>query len=126
MKVLMKCTYSKRIAPYVEAELANARRAESVGDTLQAFAHLERTHVIGQESTFWYVKVHVLMLVWGFRNRSAKEAVGQVVRVVGATTKTVFGMIPQGNTGGANVSPFRKIPIAPDSVTPIHEAKFGV
>lgn len=84
----MKRTYSQRSAPYVEVELANALRAESVEDTQREFAHLERAHVIDQESTFWHVKVHVLMLVWAFRNRSAKEAVempgsrcrGQVLR----------------------------------------------
>jgi len=122
----MKRTYSQRIAPYVEAELANALQAAAIGDIQQEFAHLERAHVIGQESTFWHVKVHVLMLVWAFRNRSAKEAVGQLFRIVGAATKTVFGLVPQGNTGGANVSPFRKMPIAPDLVTLIHEAKSAV
>jgi len=122
----MKRTYSQRIAPYVEAELANAQRAESVGDPQQEFVHLERAHAIGQESTFWHVKVHVLMLVWAFRNRSAKEVIGQIFRIVGAATKTIFGLVPQGNTGGANVSPFRKMPIAPDLVTLIQEAKSGV
>jgi hypothetical protein len=46
MEVSMKRTYSQRIAPYVEAELANAERAESVEDTQREFAHLERAHVI--------------------------------------------------------------------------------
>jgi hypothetical protein len=82
--------------------------------------------VIGHESTFWHVEVHVLMLVWAFRSRSAKEAVGQLFWIVDAATKTVFSLVSQGNTGGANVSPFRKMPIAPDLVTLIHEPKSGV
>ncbi len=59
----MPHSFSQRIAPYVEAELADAVQARSAGNTQQEFTHLERAHVIGQESTYWHVKVHVLMLV---------------------------------------------------------------
>ena len=34
--------------------------------------------------------------------------------IVGAATKTFVGLVPHGNTGGANVSAFRRMPIAPD------------
>lgn len=122
----MQRTFSQRVASYVEAELANAKLAGSAGDTQQEFAHLERAHVLGQESTYWHVKVHVLMLVWATRNRSVREMLGQVFRIVGAATKTVFGLVPQGNTGGANVSPFRKMPIAPELAALIRKAKSGV
>lgn len=122
----MQSTFSQRVAPYVEAELAHAKRAKLVGDIQNEFAHLERAHVIGQESTYWHVKVHVVMLVWAFRNHSVKEVAGQIFRIVGAATKTVFGLVPQGNTGGANVSPFRKIPVAPELAELIQEAKSGV
>jgi hypothetical protein len=36
------------------------------------------------------------------------------MRIVGAATKTPVGWLPHGNTGGANVSPFRPMPIPPD------------
>ncbi|WP_100638363.1 DUF3703 domain-containing protein [Marinobacter salexigens] len=119
----MQSEFSRQIAPHVEAELANARRAGSAGDAQQEFAHLERAHVIGQESTYWHVKVHVLMLGWALRNRSAREAFGQGFRILGAATKTVFGLVPQGNTGGANVSPFKNMPIEPELATLIQKAK---
>jgi hypothetical protein len=119
----MKRTFSQRVGSYVEAELAKAKRAKSVGDIQQEFTHLERAHVLGQESTYWHVKVHVLMLVWATRNRSVRELVGQIFRIVGAVTKTVFGLVPQGNTGGANVSPFKKMPIEPELATLIQKAK---
>ena len=106
--VFMQRGFSQQIAPYVEVELANAKRANAASDTQQEFAFLERAHVIGQESTYWHVRVHVLMLVWAARNRSVREAFGQVFRIVGAATKTAFGLVPSGNTGGANVSPFKK------------------
>ena len=119
----MRRKFTRRIAPYVIAELASAKRVRSVGDTRQEFAHLERAHVIGQESTYWHVKIHMLMLVWAIRNRSVREALGQVFRIVGAATKTEFGLVPQGNTGGANVSPFKTMPIAPELSALIQKAK---
>lgn len=122
----MRRGFSQQIASHVEIELANAERANSAGDAQQEFAYLERAHVIGQESTYWHVKVHILMLLWAARNRSVQEAFGQVFRIVGAATKTAFGLVPPGNTGGANVSPFKKMPIAPDLAALIQKAKSGV
>ena len=54
------------------------------------------------------------MLRWGLRQRRPREVAGQLLRVVGAATKTAVGGVPTGNTGGADVSPFRPMPIAPD------------
>lgn len=122
----MKRNFSQRVAPYIEEELANSKRARSADDTRQEFVHLERAHVIGQESTYWHVKIHVLMLIWAIRNHSVRETLGQVVRVIGAATKTVFGLVPQGNTGGTNVSPFRKMTTAPELAALIKKAKSGV
>ena len=61
-----------------------------------------------------HVRVHAEMLLWGIRQRSAREVLGQAVRIIGAATKTFVGLVPHGNTGGANVSAFRRMPIAPD------------
>ena len=106
--------FSQRIAPHVDREIAAARRLDAAGEAGASFAHLERAHVLGQASTFHHVRVHVLMLVWAMKHRVWKEARGQVLRIVGAATKTVFGWVPTGNTGGANISPFKPLPIAPD------------
>jgi hypothetical protein len=104
--------FTTRIRPHVEAEIAAARRAQRLGDATAAFNHLERAHVLGQPSTWLHVRVHWLMLLWGLRQRRAAEVAGQLLRVFGAATKTPFGLVPAGNTGGANVSPFRRMPIA--------------
>ena len=122
----MQRTFTKRIASSVESELENAKLARSAGDFSQEFTHLERAHVLGQESTYWHVKVYVLMLVWATRNGLVREALGQVFRIVGAATKTAFGLVPQGNTGGANVSPFKKMPVSPELAALIQRAKSGV
>ena len=106
--------YSKKITPYVKAELELATKACNAGNIKLEFQHLENAHVLGQESTYWHVKVHILMLIWAVRNLKLREVTGQVFRIVGASTKTVFGLVPQGNTGGTNVSPFKAMPIKPE------------
>ncbi len=117
--------FRTRIGPSVEAELSAARLAADQGDWSQAFARLERAHVLGQASTLLHVRVHWHMLVWGLRQRSAREVFGQSVRLIGAATKTPFGLVPTGNTGGANVSPVRRMAIAPDLQRLIDAARSG-
>lgn len=107
----MMSTFSKNIAPAVQREITLAKKSQASGNTAESFHHLENAHVLGQESTWWHVKVHCLMFLWAIRQRNVKEALGQLVRIVGAATKTAIGLVPAGNTGGSNVSPFKKLPI---------------
>ena len=82
-----------------------------------SFRHLERAHVLGQNSTVEHVRVHWRMLLWSLRRHDLREAVGQIFRIVGATTMTGIGLVPDGNTGGSNVSPFLRMPVPPDLAT---------
>jgi len=122
----MKSNFTRMIGPYVEAELGFSREAREAGESLREFTHLERAHVLGQESTYWHVRVHGMMLAWAIRNRSFSEVLGQLFRIVGAATKTAIGLVPQGNTGGANISPFKKMPIEHELAALIRDAKSGV
>ena len=106
--------FSARIRPGVERELEAARVARRLGNAATAFSRLERAHVLGQASTLLHVRVHWEMLLWGLRERSAREAFGQALRIAGAAILTPFGLVPGGNTGGANVSPFAPMPIPSD------------
>lgn len=58
-----------------------------------------------------HVWVHWHMLRWALRHRNVRECVGQITRIIGAATKTALGWVPAGNTGGANVSPFKPMPV---------------
>lgn len=102
--------FTARIQPAVQRELEAAR----VAPMLDAFSYLERAHVLGQSSTRLHVRVHWHMLVWGLRQRSAREVAGQALRIAGAVLLTPFGLVPAGNTGGANVSPLKPMPIPLD------------
>ncbi len=106
--------FTRNIRPYVEEELALARNDQNFGNKAEAFAHLENAHVLGQASTRLHVKVHVQMLVWAVKQGKIGEVFGQLFRIAGAATKTAFGLVPTGNTGGTNVSPFKVMPIKPE------------
>jgi hypothetical protein len=106
--------FSSNIRPHVEIEFQAAKEAEANKHVGLGFAHLERAHVLGQASTVQHVRVHWRMLLWAARQGSLRECLGQLLRIGGAATKTAAGLVPYGNTGGSNVSPFKPMPIAPD------------
>ncbi|WP_439133101.1 DUF3703 domain-containing protein [Pseudomaricurvus sp.] len=107
----MNCYFAKHITPFVQAELTKSDIQMTNGASQQAFKHLENAHILGQESTYWHVKVHYHMLLWGLKEKDTPEIRGQLLRIIGAATKTAFGMIPKGNSGGANISPFKSLPV---------------
>jgi len=87
------------------AEVQRAERALANDDLADAFAHLERAHVLGQ----WYVKPHVMthlgVLRVGWRRRDLREIFGQLLRIPGGMIGSAIGRVPRGNTGG---SPHRR------------------
>ena len=113
-------SFAVNIRPHVDAELRAA-----VLDPPNEFAHLERAHVLGQASTREHVRVHWRMLRWAWRHRDAREFAGQLLRIVGAATKTFIGLVPAGNTGGANVSAVRPMPLDPELAAIIDRARGG-
>ncbi len=115
--------FSRNIAPFVDGELRQANDAELVGQTALAFSHLERAHILGQASTYQHVRVHLRMLQWGLRHRRPREVLGQVFRLFGAATKTAIGLVPEGNTGGANISALQAMPVPQDLNAIIRQAR---
>jgi hypothetical protein len=111
LNVIRMKSFGKRIRPHVTTEIDRAAAAEREGDFERAFSCLERAHVLGQASTREHVRVHWLMFVWGLKRHDAREVFGQVVRLIGAATKTAVGLVPAGNTGGSNISPVKRLPI---------------
>jgi hypothetical protein len=94
-------------------ELEAATRAEHEGDLDAAFVHLERAHILGQRNTFAHTYAHLRMLRIGLRRRDPREILGQLLRIPAALTKSLI-WVPRGNTGGANVNPFRPMPVPSD------------
>ena len=74
--IRMSSVFTKNIAPYVQAELTQALAARHKQKPMIEFSHLENAHVLGQESTYWHVKTHLLMLLWAVRNSAPREFLG--------------------------------------------------
>jgi hypothetical protein len=105
---------SKTLRKHIDLEIGTAIELLEEGRADAAFPHLERAHVLGQADTGIHTRVHWLMLIAGIRRRDIGEVWGQLIRIVGAATKTPLGIYPKGNTGGANVYFFKPMPIAPE------------
>ena len=118
-----RLSFANRIRAHIDDELARADAAERAGDAAASFTHLERAHVLGQASTVQHVRTHWAMLLWALRHRAPREVRGQITRLIGAATKTWIGLIPSGNTGGANVSAFSPMPIPDDLADIIAHAR---
>jgi hypothetical protein len=114
---------SETLKKYIDAEVERAEKRVAAGDFDAAFHHLERAHVLGQAITYEHARVHWLMLKIGWKKKDLREIFGQIFRIVGASTKTPFGIYPTGNTGGANVSPFKPMPVAEDLQAILKQAK---
>jgi hypothetical protein len=97
-----------------EAEMAAAKRLLQSGRLDQATRHLERAHVLGQSCVVPHVRSHWLMLRVGMRRGAASEVWGQAVRIVLGAFGSAIGVVPVGNTGGTDISMFKRLPIAPD------------
>lgn len=95
------------------AYLLELGAASTALDHERAFYHLERAHILSQRYTLLHVRVHWLMLKLGFAIGDWKEAFGQAVRIVAAAFFSRI-WIPVGNTGRANVSAFKPMPIPDD------------
>ncbi|MEC6797058.1 DUF3703 domain-containing protein [Photobacterium sp. S4TG1] len=115
--------FSHNIAPYIKREIMRSYRAQKKGDTAAEFRHLENAHVLGQESTYWHVKVHFLMLRWALKQRDIKEINGQLIRIIGAAFLTAIDGVPIGNTGGSNVHALKVMPISAEHAEIIVKTK---
>lgn len=95
------------------AELQSAATAASSGNAEQAFHHLARAHILGQRHTIQHVQSHWLMLKLGLSVGAWGEVAGQMSRIVAAALFSRI-WVPAGNTGRANVSAFKPMPIPED------------
>jgi hypothetical protein len=96
-----------------EAELGAANTAAVEGKVEVAFHHLARAHILSQRYTSEHVHVHWLMLRLGASTGAWREVIGQSTRIVAAA---VFSRIwvPIGNTGRADVSAMKPMPVPDD------------
>jgi hypothetical protein len=95
-------------------EIAQAQRLLKSGSLDEAFAHLESAHVLGQRYVVPHIRTHWLMLRIGLSRRSVAEISGQAARIVLGALGSFINVVPTGNTGGTNISMFKRLPIDPE------------
>ena len=97
-----------------DRELGRAEQMIAVGELDGAFAHLERAHVIGQMFVWPHARSHWLMCRVEMQRRRGAAVFGQVMRIILGMIGSAIGIVPVGNTGGTNISMFRRLPIDPE------------
>ncbi len=100
---------------HCEMQFANDARKEN--ELNLAFRHYERAHILSQKYTFPHIKSHIGMLRIGLLRKDMREIFGQCIRMLAALVFSKL-WVPIGNTGGANVSALKPMPI-PDDLKPL-------
>jgi Protein of unknown function (DUF3703) len=108
-------TYNRQplITAWNQERLA-AAEALRRNDPTQAWAHLERAHILSQPMAGRHVRTHMAMLRFAVRSFRPHEVAGQLFRTLVAAPGSWSGRYPLGNTGGANVSAFAPMDIPRD------------
>ncbi len=94
--------------------MAEAGGQLAAGDVKNAFAALERAHVLGQLDFVPHLRVHWQMLRVGWSAGDRCEVTGQLMRIALVPVGHLVGRLPVGNTGGVNVSAFKPMVIPPE------------
>ncbi|OAN98452.1 DUF3703 domain-containing protein [Parasphingorhabdus sp.] len=105
---------SPKLQTAFATEMMLSSKAYAASDWDRAFHHLERAHILGQREFSPHLKTHYGMLKIGFLRRDWREVVGQVLRIMAVFPASLFGWVPIGNTGGANVSALKPMAIPED------------
>ena len=94
-----------------KTEIAQAKSFIAAGNLEAGFAYLERAHVIGQNYVLPHITSHWVMFRVEMRRRRLAAALGQLVRIVLGALGSAVGAVPTGNTGGTDISMFKRMPI---------------
>jgi hypothetical protein len=112
-----------KLIPFFDKELTTAEMAFSKKDFQNSWNHLERAHVLGQPYPIAHSVVHWKMLLFGIRTKNTKEIIGQLPRLLVGGVKSFVGIIPTGNTGGANVPALQHMEIPEELKQIIEQTK---
>ncbi|RKQ69336.1 uncharacterized protein DUF3703 [Litorimonas taeanensis] len=96
------------------SEMTAARQAYENHAWKTAFYHLERAHILGQRYFWPHLQTHLWMFRFGLKRRDVKEITGQSLRILAVFPAALFNWVPEGNTGGANISAIKTLPIPTD------------
>ncbi|ABM24007.1 DUF3703 domain-containing protein [Marinomonas sp. UCMA 3892] len=105
---------NKKIKHEYQISMRSAMEAEQVNDLDNAFKSLERAHILGQRYFIPHIATHWQMLRIGLKRNDNREVIGQIVRLIATVPGFIFGWVPRGNPGGANISALKPVPLPAD------------
>lgn len=88
-----------------------AKSSYRAGDHKAAFSCLETAHILGQQFLLPHITVHIWMLRVALTRQDKREMRGQIARLFATVPGFIAGWVPLGNTGGANVSALKPMPV---------------
>ena len=97
-----------------QQEMTLAKTSYARRQWATAIHHLERAHIVGQRYFWAHLNTHLWMLRIALLRLDRREVMGQLSRLLAVLPGYIFGWVPVGNTGGANVSPIKSMPIPQD------------
>jgi hypothetical protein len=97
-----------------DKEIQESKSLFKQNDLISSWRKLERAHIIGQPWTIEHTYSHWRMLLFAFKVKNLKEIIGQLPRLLIGGVKSYVGIIPIGNTGGANINPLKKMKVPED------------
>ena len=98
----------------INRNIVDARNACKHGQWEMCWLLLEDAHVLSQPWVWPHIRVHVAMLVAGWRARDSREVRGQLLRLLVGGPASAVGRYPTGNTGRARVSAIQPMPMRAD------------
>lgn len=101
---------SKQIKSEFYNQLQLGKTALKSTNYQSVFYHFENAHILGQKHVWRHTLSHFWMFVYGIKTKDIKEITGQIFRMIASLIFTLI-WVPLGNTGGANISPIKPIPI---------------
>lgn len=80
-------------------------------DVELAWWSLEKAHILSQPWPWPHTRTHLAMLTLALRTRDAREAIGQIIRILVAAPGSAAGRYPEGNSGRARVPMMEPMPV---------------
>lgn len=107
---------------FVEEELTTWREHRRAGRVAEAWAALERAHILSQPDAWLHTRVHLDMLAYAVALKDWPEFRGQIARIAVAGIGSRLGRAPIGNTGRSDVPILQPMSVAPDLAAKLAEA----
>ncbi len=114
---------SKRSQRLIVNRLLQDFRDDCRPSVEQQWLRLAAAHVVGQNDLSLHLQVHSTMLGFAVRTRDWAEAVGQLVRLALVPVGHLLDRLPAGNIGRATVSAFKPMPVPPEVMELIVQAR---